>query len=89
MSEVAAGNPRPRAHMSTSKARYTRRQRRKVKARLRHSPKAAPKHKLIAGRTGSLHHKKPKARATAFVIFHPPLDLGSLIEALYAVGKRE
>ena len=52
--------------MSDSAAkRHRRKTRRKWKAVYRHGRKAGPTHKLIGGRTGSLHHKRMKAKRYA------------------------
>lgn len=74
-----------RRQMSKAKSRHTRKRRRQTKAVMKHGPSAKPTHKLQAGRTGSLHAKKTKPRAHAFIILHPGLDLGALIELIYAV----
>ena len=45
--------------------RHRRKTRRKTKAVYRHGRKAGPVHKLVGGRTGSVHHKRMKTRRHA------------------------
>ena len=68
-----------------------RRKRRQTRQRLKHGPKAKPGHRLAAGRTGKVHHKRrasvadgasrgaPRAAAHAVVKYRLTFKAGQVI----------